>query len=485
MRVRFYFRRLCNLGRSSRFKPRPPTFLPRVELLECRAVPATLTIPLNGHAIYVDGSSTTLTITEGSTITFNDSSKTITVSGAGSGGFTGNGTHTVSGPVSQITSLKIDNPGHQTTLVIDDSGDVNPRTLTFTSVTPSGDTQFGQLTGLQSGPILFEYADTSSVSLTTGSDVDTVNVLKTGITTTISTSNGKDAVTIGSGTRGVKDIKGIVNIENPNNFSVITVDDAADTTGRTVTLDTFTPSGDSDFGKISGLAPADINYEYADTFSVAIKNGSGLDTTNVLRSQKAVSIDGGGNHDVVNVGNAGSVQDIQGPLTIENPPSFTTINVDDSADTVARKVTVDVFTVNGDSSFGRITGLAPAAIDFENFDTSSVSITTGTGADIVKVLRTETTINLDSAGGHDVVNVGNNALGVQSILGTLNIENAPSFTKIKLVDSSGNAFTIDDVSSPEGDASAWKVIDGLAPAAIQFEVADTSAVLLNGSQIFP
>jgi hypothetical protein len=51
MRVRYYLRQLCNLGRRSRFKPRPPTFRPGVEHLECRAVPATLTIPLNGHAI--------------------------------------------------------------------------------------------------------------------------------------------------------------------------------------------------------------------------------------------------------------------------------------------------------------------------------------------------------------------------------------------------------------------------------------------------
>jgi hypothetical protein len=116
-------------------------------------VPATLTIPLNGHAIYVDGSSTTLTITEGSTIIFNDSNETITVSGGGSGGFSGSGTHTVSGPISSITSVKIDNPPALTTLVIDDSADSTPRTVSFSNVTPSGDTTFGQISGLQSGPV--------------------------------------------------------------------------------------------------------------------------------------------------------------------------------------------------------------------------------------------------------------------------------------------------------------------------------------------
>jgi hypothetical protein len=34
-----------------------------------------------------------------------------------------------------------------------------------------------------------------------------------------------------------------------------------------VTLDTFTPSGDTPWGSITGLAPASINYEKADTSS--------------------------------------------------------------------------------------------------------------------------------------------------------------------------------------------------------------------------
>jgi hypothetical protein len=450
-------------------------------------VPATLTIPLNGHALYVDGGTTTLTITEGSTITINDSSETITVSGGGSGGFSGSGTHTVSGPAANLTSLKIDNPPSFTTLIIDDSADVTGRAVSLSSVTPYRDTPFGQLTGLPSGPILFEYADTSSLSLTTGSGSDHVYVLKTVITTNISTSGGADAVTIGNSTHGVQDILGAVNIENPNNSSVITVDDSADTTGRTVTLDTFTPLGDSDFGKISGLAPADINYKYADTSSVTILNGSGIDTTNVRSTVSNVTISGGGSRDVVNVGNAGSVQGIVGTLTIENTPSLATINIDDSADTTARTVIVDSFTPAGDSSFGKVVGLAPALISFRNADTSSVSITTGYGADTVNVFATGTTINLDSSGGHDAVNVGDQSgPGLSNILGTLNIENSGGVTKIFLNDPNATDWSINQVSSPEGDNSAWwAVVTNLPTAAIQFEADDVNLVFFNGIVIYP
>ena len=69
------------------------------------------------------------------------------------------------------------------------------------------------------------------------------------------------------------------------------------------------------------------------------------------------------------MGNAGSVQGILGTLTIQNPHSFDTINVDDSADTLARTVTLSTF-VSGGANWGAITGLAPAAINYKYADTS-------------------------------------------------------------------------------------------------------------------
>src|SRR5262249_61954500 len=85
----------------------------------------------------------------------------------------------------------------------------------------------------------------------------------------------------------------------------------------------------------------------------------------------------------LNVGNNGSVQGILGPVTSTNPPYYTTINVDDSADPTPRTVTVG----NGATSgFGVIDGLAPADIRFKYADTAQVTISTGSGGNTVNVL---------------------------------------------------------------------------------------------------
>src|SRR5262249_47177561 len=153
---------------------------------------------------------------------------------------------------------------------------------------------------------------------------------------------------------------------------------------RTLSLSTFVSNG-ANWGAITGLAPAAIDYRYSDFDNVVITTGQGNDTVDVLATGNN-ALPGGltttfisaGGQDTVNVGNAGSVRGILGPLHIENPPSMTTVNVDDSADTVGRTVTQSTITLVG-FLWGSITGLAPAEIDYRYVDTSGVNITTGSG----------------------------------------------------------------------------------------------------------
>ena len=199
-----------------------------------------------------------------------------------------------------------------------------------------------------------------------------------------------------------------------------------------------------------------------------ITTGSGGDTVNVLATGVPTSLSTSGGHDTVNVGNAGSVQGILGALTIQNPPSFNTINVDDSADTTARTVTLSTF-VSGGASWGSITGLAPAAINYKYADTSGVNITTGSGNDTVNVLATGVPTNLSTGGGHDTVNVGN-AGSVQGILGTLTIQNPPSITRsTSTTRPTPSARTVTLSTFSSGGAS-WGSITGLAPARDQLQV---------------
>jgi hypothetical protein len=80
--------------------------------------------------------------------------------------------------------------------------------------------------------------------------------------------------------------------------------------------------------------------------------------------------------DTVNVGNSGSVQGILGALSISNPTAYSRINVDDSADTTARTATLNQSTINGSPYWETLGGLAPAAINYYDFDVWNVAVLT-------------------------------------------------------------------------------------------------------------
>src|SRR5262249_47701622 len=151
--------------------------------------------------------------------------------------------------------------------------------------------------------------------------------------------------------------------------------DSVDATARTVILDTVTV-GEESFGRITGIAPAAIEYKYADTVNLTVQTGVGGATVDVLATGVPVYLVGYGANTMVNVGNNGSVQAIYGQLAIANLPFYPTVNVDDSADATARTVGLDTVTIGG-FRFGSITGLAPASILYRSSDTSSVTIETG------------------------------------------------------------------------------------------------------------
>jgi hypothetical protein len=308
------------------------------------------------------------------------------------------------------------------------------------------------------------------VTITTGLAADTVNVLATGVTTNLSSGGGNDTVNVGNAgnTQGI--LSNLI-IQNPHGRDTVNVNDSADTTARLVGLST----NGANQGVISGLTPVSfIEYSYAGTSSVNITTGSGNDTVEVFQTGIATNLSTSGGADTINVGNFGNLQGILGAVTIQNPPNFDTINVDDSADTTARTATLSTF-VSGGANWGSITGLAPAAINYKFADTSSVSITTGFAADTVNVLATGVTTNLSSHGGADTVNVGN-AGSLQGILGVLNIENPPDFTTLNINDSADTAARTARLSTfVSATGFHWGSITGLAPAAINYKFADTSS----------
>jgi hypothetical protein len=204
-----------------------------------------------------------------------------------------------------------------------------------------------------------------------------------------------------------------------------------------------------------------------------VSTGNGSNTVNILNTSAGIPInvivDG---TDTVNVGSNGSVQGILAPVSIRSEYDVRqiTLNVDDSADATARTVMLYSFTPAGDSTWGTITGLAPAAINYRYFDISSLHVTTGLGADRVDVLATGVPTYLSSSGGADTVNVGVSGgpdIGAGGIQGTLYVENPPWYTTLNIYYRYGETYTI-TTFTPGPDPGPWGSITGLSPAAIDF-----------------
>jgi hypothetical protein len=383
-----------------------------------------------------------------------------------------------------LAPVTIDSPPSWNTINIDDSADPAARYVQLNTFTSDG-ASWGNISGLAPAAISYKYDDTSSVSLATGTGANTVMVFETGVRTYI-TNNGPSTVSVGNPTHGfvdgVQGILGALYITNPPSWNTINIDDTGDNATRAVTLNTVS-SGGASWGEVTGLAPEPISYKYADTWSMNLTTGDSA-TVNVLATGVTTAIHA--QQATVNVGNAGSVQGILGSLSVDAPPGFATLNVDDSADSAPRTVTM--FTTPGiPSEWGNITGLAPATIAYQYLGTSSLNLTTSPANVTVDVQATGvptyiSTIAHGSFSGHDTVNVGH-AGSVQGILGALYVYNPPGYTALNIDDSADFGQRDATLSSFSNgpDSGPWGSITGLAPAAIDFACNDMYNHVVNVS----
>jgi hypothetical protein len=264
---------------------------------------------------------------------------------------------------------------------------------------------------------------------------------------------GHANATVNVGNNGsVQQITGLLTISDPpaTARASVNVDDSADPTPRTPTLDTLFVGLDS-YGRITGLAPTAIEYHYGDVDNVTVQTGTGGSTVAVLTTSPPVNLIGHGT-DTFNIGSAGSVHTIMGALTITDPPqdAYATVNVDDSADGVARNVTLD--TSNG---FGRITGLGSAPISYKYEDTNKATLQTGIGGATVNVLATGVPVTLTGHGSSTVyVGLGGT---IDQIQGTLSVNGLAGVTILGVYDQNGAPGLTYSLSANELDR------DGAAP----------------------
>jgi hypothetical protein len=336
-----------------------------------------------------------------------------------------------------------------------------------------------------------------------GGNIGTVTNIQANVLPVTVFGKAADQVNVGDPLVGLQHIQANLWIENPPSYNTIHIDDSADTIYRTVTHDTFTPGfGLGLWGRITGLTPDPtvlIAYKYVDTSAITVETGVSGATVNVLATGTNGLGTGlplhlvGHSVDLVNVGNpADGVQDIKGPLRIENPPSYNAIHIDDSADTIYRTVTHDTFTpAFGSGLWGEITGLTPGStvlIAYKYVDTSVVTVDLGVSGATVNVLATGT--NGLGTGlfltlvdhGVDTINVGDGS-GVQDILGTLTIQDATPFPLATLnISNSGDSANRAVTESLSG---GFGTITGLAQhGSISFQTSDLLALnVMTGSGV--
>jgi hypothetical protein len=410
--------------------------------------------------------------------------------------FNGGGSGTVQAIAGQVD---IENsPFDHTTISVDDSHDTTARNVVLSDIgTYPGDPGgVGSITGL-AAPIHYEYFWTSALNLTLGQGSgSTLQVRATGVPTKVVLSTGVIVIVGDQGsTVGIQGSLSLEGLGTPGTASTITVDDSADPNPRTTYLDTFTPAGDSPWGSIVRLAPAEIDYRYADIKSLTVKTGPREGAVYVRATGVPTALIGNGgsfgNDGVggigpgatvaIGIGNSGTLGLINDPLTIENPSGSDVITVDDSFDTGHQTAILGSFTPPGDTPWGSITGLDSAEIDYKYADTQSLTVKTDAVGGSAKVQATGVPTTLISGGNGGVpieyVTVGQGG-SLQSIAGPLSLEN-PTGTDMVTIDGSNDQFSRSvslDTFTPAGDTT-WGSITGLAVAPITYEAADLGSPL--------
>lgn len=387
----------------------------------------------------------------------------------------------------QLTVGNVSNPGQGTiTLSVNASVDPEARTATIDAngAGTVGST-YDVLHGLGAGDIRFAVFDTTAASISLNSnaaDSIVVNSLgefhafpqtaQTGTVTLVANHAGTQ-VSVGS------PISQPLYIEGAAGSVALTVDESLN---PTLTLQTAGPVlGNNVLGELSsgpGFSPGPIFYEASAMLqrvtvncgnsgstitvlntptnvtggtggpAINLNTGAGSDTVAVRGTGAAtvLNVNGQDGLDAVSIGDAGSVQNVKGPVNVSNPLQFTTLTIDDSADATPRNVTLATFS-SGGTRFGSITGLAPGAINFQGGDVPAVTVDAGAGGNqfAVNSLAQGTTLTLDTGNGNDQVNVTGTA----------------PFTTLNLNGQGGNdSFLIDYTASQIAAGSTINITSG-------------------------
>jgi hypothetical protein len=221
-----------------------------------------------------------------------------------------------------------------------------------------------------------------------------------GIPTTIHGDTGNDTIQMSNSAGNLSSLPNFVDVDGDAGFDTLVVNDSNSSATNTYNINAFSVSRPG-FGGV-----------LYDVEALSFTSGTGSDTVNFSGSDVAtpVTVNSHGGHDTVNIGTDGGAQFVKGDVTIKNSPSFSTINIDDSADAVARAPSI---------SNGSIFGLAPGAIFWATSDISAINIIGGSGGNSYFVQSGPTSFSevLNTGSGNDTVAFENDAPGLFTVNG--------------------------------------------------------------------
>ena len=177
----------------------------------------------------------------------------------------------------------------------------------------------------------------------------------------------------------------------------------------------FMPDGIWGYVHDTVLPNFNVTYKYADTSSLTLNAGAGVDTVNVLATSSPLFVNGGDSIDIINVGDSiNRLDEIQGPLTVNgNSVSNVDFAIFDQSNSNTQNYTLafsaGIGTVKRSGFSTTYTDIhslqlnGSSGADTYTVDntggTPSTTVVTGVGADTVNVLATTTQLIVGNTGG--------------------------------------------------------------------------------------
>ncbi|MHB1558657.1 MAG: beta strand repeat-containing protein, partial [Isosphaeraceae bacterium] len=422
------------LGREAGSAPRASRRLRsarvRFEPLEERCLLAVLDIAAaGGSLIYTanSGSTSALTIkldpSNSANVIFTDSGQTISLSGSGTTSWTGGTTNTVEGPLSSFSSVAVNGIGAtlDQSLTIDYSnGDPLPSSgLAFNPQNPSGASNALTLTSGASGVAFLSEAYAASgpgagtITYSDGANSN-VPITFTGLSPVTDTVPSPTYIfTAPPAATTVNVVDAATPGQTEINAGATGAFEKVDFAGKTaVTVNANNPGA---------TTTVDVTSPSAALAQLLVNSGAGNDAINVQGTPAGVTTTtdtGSPSGSTTNIGLAGKLSSILGPLVVQSTGATTSVlSVDDSAQTVPTSYTISNSTLTATS-----------------FPTT-ISIGSGFGPFNLKSSG-GSTVNLDqlSQSGIATFNftggapLGDNTLNVTSNVATLNYGTAGTLT---------------------------------------------------------